>query len=53
MKKMVYIVEKCAKELCDYLDRTTVRGKWHTILNCISRWYFLYNLRFWKYSLSA
>jgi cytochrome P450 len=27
MKKMVYIVEKCAKELCDYLDRTTVRGK--------------------------
>jgi cytochrome P450 family 6 len=27
MKKMFYLVEKCAKELCDYLDRTAVRGK--------------------------
>jgi cytochrome P450 family 6 len=33
MKKMFYLVKKCAKELDDYLDRATANGKQHTLRN--------------------
>jgi cytochrome P450 family 6 len=34
MKKMFYLVENCAKELADYLDRATDNGKRHNLRNC-------------------
>jgi cytochrome P450 family 6 len=34
MKKMFYLVEKCSKELADYLDRATADGKWPNLRNC-------------------
>jgi cytochrome P450 family 6 len=34
MKKMFYLVEKCAKELADYLDRATANSKRHNFCNC-------------------
>jgi cytochrome P450 family 6 len=35
MKMMFHLVKKCAKELADYLDRTTADGKWRSC----SGWY--------------